>query len=82
MKKMKLFKLLERTLRFEISKKKMPVILLYWFAAQQQTSTCRRQKSRSIYLKFSVAENDFTPSFQNPHEVALKLKKPNNARKT
>ena len=50
--------------------KKMPVILLYWFAVQQQTSTCRRKKSRSIYSKFSVEQNEFTPSFQNPQEVA------------
>ena len=50
--------------------KKMPVISLYWFAAQQRTSTCRRQKSSSIYSKFSVEESEFTPSFQNPQEVA------------
>ena len=43
---------------------------LYWFAAQQQTSTFRRQKSRSIYSKFSVEENELTLSFQNPQEVA------------
>ena len=49
---------------------KMPVISLYWFVAQQQTSTCRRRKSRSIYSKFSVEENELTPSFQDPQEVA------------
>ena len=27
---------------------------LYWFAALQQTSTCTRQKYRSIYSKFGV----------------------------
>ena len=58
-----------RALRFEISKK-MTVISLYWFAAQQQTSTCRLQKSSSIYPKFSVEESELTPSFQNPPEVA------------
>ena len=57
----------------------MPVISVYWFAAQQQTSTCRRQKSRSIYSKFSVEENELTPSFQNSQEVAQKLQKQNNA---
>ena len=60
----------------------MPVISLYWFAAQQQTSTCRLQKSHSIYSKFSVEEIEVTPSFQNPQEVAKKFQKPNNARKT
>ena len=48
----------------------MPVISLYWFPAQQQTSTYRRQKSRSIYLKFSVELSELTPSLQNPQEVA------------
>ena len=72
---------LERTLQFEIFKK-LPVISLYWFAAQQQTSTCRRQKSRSIYSKFSVEWSELTPSFQNALEVASKLQKPSNARKT
>ena len=28
------------------------------------------KKSRSIYLKFSVEENEPTPSFQKPQEVA------------
>ena len=42
---------------------------MYWFAAQQQTSTYRRQKSRSIYSKFSVELSELTPSFQNPQEV-------------
>ena len=54
----------------------MPVI------SQHQTSTCGYQKSLSIYSKFSVEENKLTPSFQNPQEVAKKLQKPNNARKT
>ena len=59
----------ERTLRFEISKK-MPLILLYWFAAQQQTSSLRSQKSPSIYSKFSVELSELPPSFQNAQEVA------------
>ena len=33
---------------------------VYWFAALQQTSTCRRHKSHSIYSKFSVEENELT----------------------
>ena len=48
----------------------MPVISMYWFAAQQQTSTLRRQKSRSIYSKFSAELSELTASFQNLHEVA------------
>ena len=48
----------------------MPVISLYWFAAQQQISTCRRQKSCSIYSRFSVEENELTPGFQKQQEVA------------
>ena len=48
----------------------MPVVSLCWFAAQQQTSTCRHQKSGSIYLKFSVEVNELIPSFQNPQKVA------------
>ena len=59
----------------------MPVISLYWFAAQQ-TSTLRHQKSHSIYSKFSVELSELTPNFQNPQEVASKLQKPNNAPKT
>ena len=43
-------------------------------AAQQQSSTCRNQKSLSMYLKFSVEENELTPSFQNRQEDALNFK--------
>ena len=50
--------------------KKMSVISVYWFAVQQQTSTERFQKSRSFYSKFSAEENELTPSFQNPQEMA------------
>ena len=42
--------------------KKTPAISLYWFAAQQQTGTCRRQTSGSIYSKFSGKENEVFPS--------------------
>ena len=55
---------------FGLKSQKMPVISLYWFAAQQQTSTLRRQKYRSIYSKFSVELSELTPRFQNPQEVA------------
>ena len=60
---------LEHTLRFEISKK-VPIISLYWFAVHQQTSTCRRQKNCSSYIKFSVECTEFTPSFRKQQEVA------------
>ena len=36
----------------------MVVILLYWFAAPQQTSACRRQQSGSFYSKFSAEFNE------------------------
>ena len=38
----------------------MKVTLLHWFAAQQQTSTFRRQKVDSFYPKFSAKLNDLT----------------------
>ena len=53
------------------SLKKNPVISLYWFAAQQKTSTLLRQTDS----KFSVEPNGFVSSFSNEHnkhEVAQK----------
>ena len=52
----KLYWPLERALSFKIFEK-MQAILLYWFAAQQQTSTLRRQKIGFFYMKFSAAFN-------------------------
>ena len=57
----------------------MPATSVYWFAMQQQTTTRRRQKSHFIYSEFRVEENELTPSFQNPQQMASKLQKPNNA---
>ena len=57
----------------------MPVISLYWFAAQHETGTYQRKKSRSIYSKLSMEWSELTPSFQNLQEVALILQKQNNA---
>ena len=37
----------------------MHAILLYWFAAQQQTSTSRRQKIGWFDVKFSAKSNKF-----------------------
>ena len=42
----------------------MPIILLFWFAAQLQTSTGRRQKYGSSYSKFTVEFNEVTPSLK------------------
>ena len=39
---------------------KIKVNLLYWFAAQQQTSTFKRQKFGLFYLKFSAEFNELT----------------------
>ena len=56
-------------------KKKMRVILLQ-FAAQQQASTLKRQKSRqklhqkSIIAKFSFELSELTLSFLNSQELA------------
>ena len=49
---------LEHTLRFEIFEK-IQVILLNWFAVQQQTSTSRHQKFRWFYSKFCVESSEF-----------------------
>ena len=51
-------------------------------AAQQQTSTCRSQKSGSVYPKFSAEENELTLHFEDLQEVTQKLKKTNNPGKT
>ena len=36
----------------------MQAISLYWFAAQQQISTIRRQKSTLFYVKFRAEFNE------------------------
>ena len=38
----------------------MQAISLYWFAAQQQTSTLTRQKCGFFYLKFSAEFNEIS----------------------
>ena len=55
----------------------MLVISVYWFAAQKQTATHTRERSPSTSSKFCVEENELTPSFQNPPELARKLQKVN-----
>ena len=41
----------------------MQTISLYWFAAQQQTSTLTRQKSGFFYAKFSAEFNEISLFF-------------------
>ena len=41
----------------------MQAISLYWFEAQQQASTFRRQKFGLLYLKFSAKFKDFSLKF-------------------
>ena len=45
--------------------KKLPLISLSWFGAQQQASTLSGQISRSTYSEFMEKLSEFTPSFQN-----------------
>ena len=49
---------------------KMPVILLYWFSAQEQNSLLIRQKYSLFPSKFSVESSEYVPSFFNGQEVA------------
>ena len=48
---------------------KMPVILLYWFSAQEQNSLLIRQKYSLFPSKFSVESSEYVPSFFNGQEV-------------
>ena len=48
---------------------------MYWFAAQQQTSTFRRQKIDPFYLKFRAELNEFVLRLQTQQEEAQKLLK-------
>ena len=41
----------------------MPPLSLHWFAAQQQTSTVRRQKYGCFCVKFSAESNGFSLFF-------------------
>ena len=50
----------------------MPPILLYWFAAQQQTSTLRLQKYGFFYVKFSTEYNGFGLFFEKQQKVSKK----------
>ena len=48
----------------------MPVILLYWFSAQEQNSSLIRQKYSLFPSKFSAESSEYVPSFYNGQEVA------------
>ena len=41
----------------------MQAISLHWFAAQQQTTTIRRQKRGLLYVKFSAEFNELSLFF-------------------
>ena len=62
-------KTLTRTSVFKIYEK-TPVILLYWFSAQEQNSSLIRQKYSLLPSKFSVESSEHIPSFYNGQEVA------------
>ena len=53
----------------------MQAISLYWFAAQQQTSTSRRQKNDLFDPKFSAEFNELSLKFSKQQEVAKKCLK-------
>ena len=55
--------------------------MLYWFAAQQQTSTSTRQKFDLFYPKLSPDLNEVSRAFQNQQEVAKKWLKLKQSRK-
>ena len=48
----------------------MPVISVYWLAAQQQTNKSKRRNYGSIYSSFCLEENQLSPSFQKRYEVS------------
>ena len=48
----------------------MPVISLYWFAAEQQNISLRRQNYSLFPFKFSVEQNEYVPSFYKEQKVA------------
>ena len=52
-----------------------PVILLYWFAAQQQTSTLRCQKHACLYSKFKAQSDELSPSFPKTTGIGLKFER-------
>ena len=50
----------------------MQAILLYWFAAQQQTSILRWQKIDLFYVKFNAEFNEVSLFFQKQQKVTKK----------
>ena len=54
---------------------KMRAILLYWFAAQQQTSTLTWQKFGFFYAKFSAEFNEISLFFLKPTGSGRKMAK-------
>ena len=43
---------------------------LYWFAAQQKTSSLRHQKYACFYSKFNAQFDELSPTFSKQQEVA------------
>ena len=48
---------------------------MYWFPAQQKSSTFRGRKFDPFYLKFEAEFNEFIASAQKQQEVGQKLLK-------
>ena len=55
----------------------MQAISLYWFAAQQQTSTLRPQKFGLFYLKFSAKLNELNATESDRKMVKTKVVRKN-----
>ena len=59
----------------------MQTILLYWFPAQQQTSTLRRQKIDLFYVKLNAEFNEVSLFFLKTTESYQKMTKTKVVRK-
>ena len=59
----------------------MQTILLYWFPAQQQTSTLRRQKIDLFYVKLNAEFNEVSLCFLKTTESYQKMTKTKVVRK-
>ena len=61
---------------------KRQIVLLYWFAAQQQSSTLRQQKFPSFYSKFNARSDELNLGLYKSKEFVQKMKKLNSSLKT
>ena len=62
--------------------KKRQVLSLYWFSAEEQTSTFKRKKMEPFYIKFSEDLNEFVARVYKQQEKSQKLLKPSCCWKT